>query len=506
MSISTLIKSSNAIPRGDKKEVPTSKTGISKLLQESNASGAGLAYVATKPEIPKPTISKKIDKIAAGVTDFFGGKQLSEYIGAKIAKSRATEQEKQFIESPTAKQALASAGELALNIATLPVGGAAVKGALAVPKAIKYGKLALEGAGLVGASTGLRSVAEGADVFSKETGKATLKGATLGAISGPVLGILGEGAANLFGKKLTNIERLAAASKRAPYTIPEAGVPPAGYLNKNIPQLPAPRTPSQIPIELPAPGVLKAQQGVREFLEPKVPETIPVKRGKGKLLTPDVLEPLPPVQPQVQKTLAEMTPAEKIDAYQGKPIIETPSIPPVTPEQTPEIQARVEKIANQLKQESLTVLTDFEHQTNKQQIEQVLQKDPQHIIDVAMGKIQPEGGIPNTAYLGVAENLADDAAKAGDFSLVDQLSQSNVGRKAGQTLQALQIAAKDSLTGIVRDIRTSLEDSLPSFVKKNKEKELNKIRSEITRVMDSFEGKTPSIETILSALKSITCK
>lgn len=143
---------------------------------------------------PKPTLGDRINKGAEKVTNFFGGKALSEAIGASIARSRATEEEKQYIEAPTAKQTLASAGELALNLATLPVGGGAVKGAMAAAKAskaVKYGKLAAEGALLTGASSGLRSVQEGNDLFSKETAKQTLIGGAIGATAGPVLGFLG---------------------------------------------------------------------------------------------------------------------------------------------------------------------------------------------------------------------------------------------------------------------------------------------------------------------------
>lgn len=186
-----------------------------------------------------------------------------------------------------------------------------------------------------------------------------------------------------------------------------------------------------------------------------------------------------------------------------KNISETEVLNTPIEQQTPEFKAKVEEISNNIRQDTTT---DFEHQTNQQQIAHVLSKDPSEVVSVALGKKAPEGGIPDTAYLAVAQNMADKLATEGDFSLVNKLSQSDIGRKAGQTLQALQIAMKNSVTGIVRDIRTSLEDKLPKSISKFADKEKQNIRENISKVIDTIDITKSSREDILLAVEKLMCK
>lgn len=198
--------------------------------------------------------------------------------------------------------------------------------------------------------------------------------------------------------------------------------------------------------------------------------------------------------------------------------VETPTLPgtatPETPPQattptiskvTPEIQAKAESIANKVREEKPD-LNDFEHQQNIKQNAEILTEDRQSIFDVALGRKEAPGLIPATAYLRVAEDIADEAAKRGDLSLANELSKSNIGRKAGQSLQALAVAAKNSITGIIRDVRTTLEDALPTVIKKRKEAEVAKIQESITKIIDSFDGKVPTTKDISEALTELICK
>lgn len=196
----------------------------------------------------KVPLGQKILNGSEKVGEFFGGKGVMDYVGAKIAKSNATEAEKQFIEEPTTKQVLASAGELALNLVPIGMGLGAVskvaKGAKAIDtlskakkvsalrkeasaikgltktfgktnaikdiKTInnvsKYGTLAAEGMGYGAAQQELRSVQEGGDYTSKETLKKAALGGVIGAGAGVGLGLLGAGARKLFPKKLATPE------------------------------------------------------------------------------------------------------------------------------------------------------------------------------------------------------------------------------------------------------------------------------------------------------------
>lgn len=106
---------------------------------------------------PKKSFLEK----TAGVLDtIFGGGKIGEAIGTQIAKSRATPEEKQYIEGPSASQVLGDVGRVALNFA--PVGTAS-KALGVAGKAVGLGRLAKPVANI---ATGA-GVGYGADVTNK---------------------------------------------------------------------------------------------------------------------------------------------------------------------------------------------------------------------------------------------------------------------------------------------------------------------------------------------------
>jgi len=125
---------------------------------EEVANSLGITKSSQTKEAPKKTFSEK----AGGVLDtIFGGGKIGEAIGTQIAKSRATEQEKQFIDSgPTGKQIAGDVGRIALNF--LPVGKIATGLGIGA-KTVGLGKLAKPIANI---ATGA-SIGYGADVTNK---------------------------------------------------------------------------------------------------------------------------------------------------------------------------------------------------------------------------------------------------------------------------------------------------------------------------------------------------
>jgi len=148
----------------------------------------------------------------------------------------------------------------------------------------------------------------------------------------------------------------------------------------------------------------------------------------------------------------------------------------------------------------------FDRQTNKQQIEAVLKKDRDEIIQIAMGNKKSTDGIPEVAHYAVLKNIADQEAAKGDISLAREISYSNIDRKAGQNLQAANIAMKDNVSDIIKDVRIKMEDNLPTRVKKGKEVEIGRIKKTINDALKGIEDMKPTREMIISALEKIKCK
>lgn len=101
----------------------------------------------TKKEILKKYtgqggLKDKINSIASKVANFSGGKDLVDYAGSKIAKMRAPDDQKKYVEDNTSgKKALGSAAKVGLTIASIVGAGAIAKNVA--------GALAKRGAGKV---------------------------------------------------------------------------------------------------------------------------------------------------------------------------------------------------------------------------------------------------------------------------------------------------------------------------------------------------------------------
>lgn len=93
---------------------------------------------------------KIVDGTAKRISNAVGGRNLTEYMGAKIAKARAPKEQKKYIKSKaTGTQALASAGNVALSVGLIASTGAvassarvaksarAAKQARTIPKSFK---------------------------------------------------------------------------------------------------------------------------------------------------------------------------------------------------------------------------------------------------------------------------------------------------------------------------------------------------------------------------------
>lgn len=556
-----------------------------------------------KPLAEVATNAVNAVQIATGKkeTQPFSGKYLGEVKGLgklDVTKGFTPDNVKTF------KKAVGTGAEIASTIG----GGGIAKDAAGNIIKPTLGKLAAEGAGL-NATYGLgQSLSENQGLGDTLKNVAT-QGA-IGAVAGPVLGLAGRGISKLLKGKTPEVPTPTIyatedITKITPGTERAQRINPAKLL-------PAPRTPSQIPIELPAPGILKSAEDIRnpitiqepvvkteiqksaasnisknDFIQsqiknetvikqPEIPKEQQYQRAIGKtredfinsetgfltrtkqtipknyvdklskiweISNKKPTEILPTKQRIVElgniweneHIIGQEFPLKPLQKYtnipksnteipsnsnltpQGSIPTELPKSTKIAPEQvktpgtqnipleqqTPEFKTKVDEISNNIRQDTTT---DFEHQTNQQQIAHVLSKDPNEVLDVALGKKAPDGGIPDTAYLAVAQNMADKLASEGDFSLVNKLSQSDIGRKAGQTLQALQIAMKNSVTGIVRDIRTSLEDKLPKSISKFADKEKQNIRENISKVIDTIDITKSSREDILLAVEKLMCK
>jgi len=85
---------------------------------EEVANSFGITKSYQPKEAPKKTFSEKVGSV---LDTIFGGGKIGEAIGTQIAKSRASEQEKQYIDKgPSAMQVAGDVGRVALNF--LPVG------------------------------------------------------------------------------------------------------------------------------------------------------------------------------------------------------------------------------------------------------------------------------------------------------------------------------------------------------------------------------------------------
>lgn len=478
-------------------------------------------FLKSNPAPTKSTLGQKVLNTGTAVSNFFGGKGLTDAIGGTIAMNKASDQEKAYIDLPTNKQVLASIGELGVNIATLPVGGEVVKGALAVPKAIKYGKLAAEGAGIVGATSALHSVQEGNNVFSKETGKAAATGLAIGAVAGPALSVLGEGAGNLLRKKVTAAEFLAQAEKKAAFeAVPEAGKAPEGYIDRQTPLLGAPKVPTMLPapnkplmLEAKNPKtstlgdnfsytdkpnaqkveISKALQDYNAKLKSYNQNPTPNKL-KITLKAKEVLEAksnIPVTAPIVPKeVLPTSTPKYNTNIPESKPVSTSEKLPSikgnrVTSEAHKINESFVQKGVDELAPEEKAMYKGFNESEQKAKVLDYMNNDENFYQDVANGK-PPKDVVPQIAYNAVKAK----AAAMGDFETQRLLAKNPIitqRSQAASTLRAAQVAANpddavEIMHQVNKHLETTIEKKLGKPLVEARKEVLASIKNEVAKV------------------------
>lgn len=179
------------MPTGDSTMPTTSVTSSGNIKADLETYRASKNQPVVLAEQPKKNFLEKTGDV---LNTIFGGKKIGEAIGTQIAKSRATDQEKQYITGPSVGEVAADVGRVALNFA--PVGkiaGGLTAGAKALPVLGKIAKPIgniATGALLGGTGQALANVSEG----EKATfGTGTGIGAGLAAIpyAGKAIGALG---------------------------------------------------------------------------------------------------------------------------------------------------------------------------------------------------------------------------------------------------------------------------------------------------------------------------
>ena len=150
-------------------------------------------------------------------------------------------------------------------------------------------------------------------------------------------------------------------------------------------------------------------------------------------------------------------------------------------------------------------MTDFERQTNRIQIENVMKNSQEDIVDIAMGSKLPQDGMPPTAYYAVAANIADEMAKNGDSSLALKLADSPVRSKSGQAQQALNITSKDNIVTIFNDMKNKMENKMSFLTKKAHKDTINNGVQSIQKEFEKVKGLPGTREEIINALNKLIC-
>jgi hypothetical protein len=290
------------------------------------------------------------------------------------------------------------------------------------PKLAKEGFL--QGIAYTAGSQGRENVATGKP-FSGTQAVKDVAFSTIGNVTIPAV------ARSVFGtstKRILNAretERAIADAKILGRPIPEVGVPSAKYMTESGRTLPAPRTPGQIPIELPGKGLLESQEKVRKFFEVPTPAV-----EAPKVTAPKVKKGLATVKEFTQQ---KVTPAPD----------STPTSAQAIPKAENVLQKDVERMADEVE--------GFEPGTFIEWSNTIRQLDPEEVMNVAMGgEKKIPNNIPSNAYLSIAKNIAEET---GDVKMVKELASSDVASKAGQGLVSSRLTTAgnivDDLRGVV---------------------------------------------------------
>lgn len=344
-----------------------------------------------------------------------------------------------------------------------------------LPKLLKEG--ALTGASYTGGSQ-LNENAKSGKKFSWEQ---AAKDVTLSTVLTPVAAI---GIRKLFGKKTSAIldarakVRADADAAILNRPIPDVGTPSPKFMQKSNRMLPAPRTPNEIPIELPEPGMLKSQQTVREFTTPPSTPQAPVKTPKT-----------PKVKPTVVSDVAQST--------------STPIPSSIPKEAIPEFKAKVDYGAKVLDDVNPESANKGNHKLYSETVYGDIAKDPERVKRIAMGSGEATtNGVPADAYYAIMKN---EAAKSGNVKLIKELSNSNVGTISGKKLEANKLTQEGDIVDTVRDIykaRAKAVGVSEEALKRNEKTLVEKLKSEVKVMLD----KIPTKQEMNDIINSLVCK
>lgn len=296
--------------------------------------------------------------------------------------------------------------------------------------------------------------------------KETALGTAGGAVFGKGLSVLGGAKVASELAKKTDAQLLKEAEARANLgPIPEASTPKLS--------LPAPRTPSETPIQLPSKGILKGQQLLREGQPTEIPTT-------SKVATPSYI------------TQAKKTP--KVSKVENI----TPAVEPNITTTSPEF-----KVAAENTFKATTPPETYIPGNEKTWID-AASKDIQFAKDVVFGRANPELGVPKNAYFSVLKNIAEDT---GDTALIDELKLANPARTSAsvgaQELRATQLTGKDNIVDVLYKIETDRYSQLS----KNMQKLVDQEGTNATKkIMEDISNFKPTNELIDKITNILTCK
>lgn len=361
----------------------------------------------------------------------------------------------------------------------------------------------VKGSTKAGVQTLKRSVAEGAfggltqNVGTQlqdnaATGKAfnpmeTVKATAGGAVLAPALNIFSKGIGKIFaGKK---------ASEVAAETIAEAVPTPKLTKEQRMAQYSANMGYEPYQTEIPT-----IQMGKKPSLN-ELPTIQTTSKNQPKVADfEDVrYEPIPnrSVYSEMPDTISDIVnngkKSTKLSAQATRDAVNTP------------VQADLQTVEKITSTMDTPDISDFERQTNKLQVENVMKNSQDDIVEIAMGSKVPQDGMPPTAYYAVAANIAEEMSKNGDQTLAMKLADSPVRSKSGQAQQALNITSKDNIVTIFNDIKNKMEDKMSFLSKRAKNENINNGIKEIQQQFDKVKGLPGTRDEIINALNKLIC-
>lgn len=334
------------------------------------------------------------------------------------------------------------------------------------------------------------------------------------------------------------------------FNIPEAGTPPVGYFKALPERATPPRSPA---IELPAPGILKAGEDIRNpkpTILPETPKSPIIKKAesfnsrqdfinseraainrskeinKGKF-TKGVISEIPtttdkqlgkiwdeahaspkqPATPTIPRRVIDQPSTQPLNSQesvlQGKAQMETPSVKttpetPNTATKTPDFEAKVADGAEVLRKSAPESVEGGNHETYSRLVNEDLVANPEKAKRIALGQETPTNGVPSDAYYSIVANQAE---KNGDINLLKEMSRpGSVASSSGTKLEANKLRTKGGILDDMREIRKARAGQLGvSDTKYTKEQ--NTLLSSLKEKIKNFSEVTKQeVDDIISGL------